>query len=141
MQFHAIALIHVWHYMVTITWIVFESNILESLRGSVPRLMSHNKHFCLICRFQMTPFSVMIKTVLSQNCKTILIRKTLWALSIYILWNVVTQPDECKPVGLFHIMLTMDISQRPQRYINRQSYLIQKPVDIYYHITCIKLLV
>jgi hypothetical protein len=31
----------------------------------------------LICQLQMTPFVVMIKIVLSQNCKTILIRKKL----------------------------------------------------------------
>jgi hypothetical protein len=43
---------------------------------------------------------------------------------------------EFRLVGLFHIMLTMDISQIPQRYIQTVIYLIQKSVDIYYHITC-----
>ena len=31
----------------------------------------------LICQLQITPFIVVIKIVLSQNCKTILIRKKL----------------------------------------------------------------
>ena len=31
----------------------------------------------LICQLQMTPFIVMIKIVLSQNCQTVLIRKKL----------------------------------------------------------------
>jgi hypothetical protein len=31
----------------------------------------------LICQLQMIPFIVMIKIALSQNCKTILIRKEL----------------------------------------------------------------
>jgi hypothetical protein len=96
--------------------------------------------FNLIRQLQMTPFICNYWDCTQSELQNYIIRKILWALlkKYSIPWNAVTQPGEymnvlCRPVGLFHIMLTMDISQRSW-YFYRLSYLVQKSVDMLLHV-------
>jgi activator of HSP90 ATPase len=73
----------------------------------------------------MTPFIVLTQRLYSVRSAKLYNKKEIVSITeeYSIPGNVVTQPGECmdKPVGLFHIMLKMDMSQRYKQAIRHHT--------------------